>query len=474
VGGGRVKHRAALMPEPLRQASELRRDLTASRGLRAPASLRARLPSRPLGELRAAGSDFGSSERAADRLAGSDPSGPALGTDFSELTLHADAAAQRAAALLRAHAFTVGDHVFLGASLGSARDAVLRHEAAHVLEQRARGEVRLQPKLIASGDPAEIERFMALAEPAMGEDLEHDPATGEINAVGSLQAGAASPAFGALVRRIITDPDDNAELSFGRGQPRVLIGAFPDPGDMTGANTAQRIDLDDVEAVEADAPGNGLAALTHEIAENYAAHRNVKTMGGALAKVDQFRPAHAEAEDVQSNVAEDSYATGRRVASAKTPEDRSLRHRVAVDFEHYYVVLEVLRVGTDLRVDAAHQAERVNELTIVVDGFASSSAALPASAAAALVPVGPRMRQRPLATVRIEGFTDSQGGEAVNQRLSRDRAEAVRAALATNGIDEERMSAVGRGASAFAAPNDTEADRLRNRRAVVRVDRPKK
>ena len=70
--------------------------------------------------------------------------------------------------------------------------------------------------------------------------------------------------------------------------------------------------------------------------------------------------------------------------------------------------------------------------------------------------------------VFIVGHTDIQGGLEHNQKLSRDRAAAVVAALAgAHGIARERMTADGVGPLAPVAANDAEAGRAKNRRVEM-------
>lgn len=72
----------------------------------------------------------------------------------------------------------------------------------------------------------------------------------------------------------------------------------------------------------------------------------------------------------------------------------------------------------------------------------------------------------------IEGHTDSVGSDAVNNKLSQDRANSVREYLIANlGLPESRVNAEGFGKSKPIATNETEAGRIQNRRIdVVIVD----
>jgi outer membrane protein OmpA-like peptidoglycan-associated protein len=79
------------------------------------------------------------------------------------------------------------------------------------------------------------------------------------------------------------------------------------------------------------------------------------------------------------------------------------------------------------------------------------------------------LESEPDKQIRIEGHTDATGPSALNLRLSRQRAEAVRDALIELGIDADRLTAVGMGEDFPIATNDTAEGRARNRRVDVIV-----
>lgn len=66
--------------------------------------------------------------------------------------------------------------------------------------------------------------------------------------------------------------------------------------------------------------------------------------------------------------------------------------------------------------------------------------------------------------VQVTGFTDSQGREEMNQRLSQNRANAVVDALIALGIPYMRLAAVGMGEAEPIASNETAEGRALNRR----------
>lgn len=70
--------------------------------------------------------------------------------------------------------------------------------------------------------------------------------------------------------------------------------------------------------------------------------------------------------------------------------------------------------------------------------------------------------------IQIIGHTDSSGGPDYNNGLSDRRADAVRQAIADNGIEPSRLRSQGRGEGEPKADNDTLAGRAINRRVEFR------
>ena len=66
--------------------------------------------------------------------------------------------------------------------------------------------------------------------------------------------------------------------------------------------------------------------------------------------------------------------------------------------------------------------------------------------------------------VNIEGHTDADGSEVYNQRLSEARANLVVAYLSENGVERNRMTAIGFGETKPVGDNSTDAGKAQNRR----------
>ena len=72
------------------------------------------------------------------------------------------------------------------------------------------------------------------------------------------------------------------------------------------------------------------------------------------------------------------------------------------------------------------------------------------------------------------GHTDSQGSDAINNPLSKDRADAVRDYLVAQGVPATRISTVGRGEHQPIADNTTAEGRAKNRRVEIFLREPAK
>ena len=72
-------------------------------------------------------------------------------------------------------------------------------------------------------------------------------------------------------------------------------------------------------------------------------------------------------------------------------------------------------------------------------------------------------------SVRIEiyGYTDNTGEEEANLRLSRKRADKIKSFLVLQGIDKDRIEAIGKGETDFVASNANRYGREKNRRIEI-------
>ncbi|MFD2521138.1 OmpA family protein [Emticicia soli] len=81
------------------------------------------------------------------------------------------------------------------------------------------------------------------------------------------------------------------------------------------------------------------------------------------------------------------------------------------------------------------------------------------------------MKENPNLVIEIQGHTDNVGSDESNQKLSQDRAEAVRKYLLSKKIQTARITSVGYGETKPIATNDTEEGRAQNRRVQLAIVR---
>jgi outer membrane protein OmpA-like peptidoglycan-associated protein len=137
-----------------------------------------------------------------------------FGHDFSQVRVHADAQARESAKLVHAQAYTVGDHVVMGADhqpYDHRTRHLLAHELTHVLQQQHQPSGRLSALGVSDpGDPAETEaeriaRATGTSEQAhpvvqldAGPSLQRSCGPAQISSVtGCVGRGGVIAAFGA-------------------------------------------------------------------------------------------------------------------------------------------------------------------------------------------------------------------------------------------------------------------------------------
>jgi len=111
--------------------------------------------------------------------------------------------------------------------------------------------------------------------------------------------------------------------------------------------------------------------------------------------------------------------------------------------------------------------------TLVLEGvnFETSSARLTSASLPVLDRVADRLKANADVRVEISGHTDSTGTAAVNNQLSKARADSVRDYLVSKGIAASRLETKGYGSSRPIADNGTAAGRATNRRTELkRID----
>ncbi|MCQ2067386.1 MAG: OmpA family protein [Bacteroidaceae bacterium] len=101
--------------------------------------------------------------------------------------------------------------------------------------------------------------------------------------------------------------------------------------------------------------------------------------------------------------------------------------------------------------------------------FKTNSATLSAESKESLKDFAAQMKDLPETDITIYGHTDNTGSDAVNEKLSLQRAESVSSFLSSCGIAKERMTSEGKSYSMPVADNATAEGRSQNRRVEIYI-----
>lgn len=236
----------------------------------------------------------------------------------------------------------------------------------------------------------------------------------------------------------------------------------------------------------------------------------------APAQLDTAKQALARAEqsfedDGDSQVTKDlAYIADRRakIAEAEAGREQATRARAAADKDFKETELEALsatksqaektKAALERERQARQEAERgraeaekklsmamaslaevakVKEETrgvvITMSGavlFATGKSTLLPIAQQKLADVAKAVKDQGFKSLLVEGHTDAQGSVDKNMVLSRERAEAVRSFLISQGIPSDKIRAEGLGSSRPVADNSTAEGRANNRRVEIVVE----
>lgn len=128
--------------------------------------------------------------------------------------------------------------------------------------------------------------------------------------------------------------------------------------------------------------------------------------------------------------------------------------------------LKLAEAGADMR----HKLIETGSFTTNEILFDTNKAIIKPSSKKVLNELGNALKENPSIRVRITGHTDSDGNEKDNQVLSEKRAEAVANYFESNyGISKTRFETNGKGESKPLTNNNSEEDKLQNRRVEFEV-----
>ena len=202
---------------------------------------------------------------------------------------------------------------------------------------------------------------------------------------------------------------------------------------------------------------------------------HVATSFGGLAGLNESLGAIKSSPNTSFALSGDTVTINTATAS----ENSKLAERLKTLFGMGVTV--VTPVPTDPTDTAAYELANINPnavkaedvihaLNLQVINFATGSSEVPTENKAVLDKAATLMKALPNLKLAITGHTDSTGNEKNNIAQSAQRAKAVAAYLASQGIASSALTAKGLGSSQPIANNATEEGKLKNRRIAFAIE----
>jgi len=237
--------------------------------------------------------------------------------------------------------------------------------------------------------------------------------------------------------------------------------------DANAKSDADRLARKDAEAATSDADRRRADADRKRADADAAALAAQQKQHDAQADADQNRAAAADANRAAADAQQ-----GQKDAEAQSDRDRAAAASSDQQLQQAVQDREELRAKLLLQFNAI-LATRDTARGLVVNLsdvlFDTGKYTLRPLAREKLAKISGIVLAYPDLRLAIEGNTDSVGGDAMNQTLSEQRADAVRDYLAQQNIPMTSMTAQGFGKTQPAATNDTAEGRQENRRVEMIV-----
>lgn len=124
------------------------------------------------------------------------------------------------------------------------------------------------------------------------------------------------------------------------------------------------------------------------------------------------------------------------------------------------------------QVEQVTDANNLQAIKVTFDSgilFATGKSDLSFSSKQSLTEFSNTLRKNPETDVTIYGHTDNTGSRAINEKLSKERAESVAKFLTEKGINGTRLTTEGKAYDEPVADNSTSEGRAKNRRVEIYI-----
>lgn len=182
----------------------------------------------------------------------------------------------------------------------------------------------------------------------------------------------------------------------------------------------------------------------------------------------QASQVDARASQIQAQSAERDARVAQRQANASQRQSEASQQQAAAAQQDAQAALQrSLMLEEQLRDLNAKKTNRGMVITIGDVLFDSGRAELKSGGLRGMDKLVTFLQNNPKRHAQVEGFTDSVGGDSMNQALSARRADAVRGALVSRGVAADRIGTQGYGENFPVAGNDSAGGRQMNRRVEI-------
>jgi outer membrane protein OmpA-like peptidoglycan-associated protein len=197
-----------------------------------------------------------------------------------------------------------------------------------------------------------------------------------------------------------------------------------------------------------------------KVAAQQQAQQSQLQAAQSQAQADAAAAAQAQAEAAKARA--DAEAANARAAAAEA------QHQAQASQQDAAATREKLRAQLNSVLATSESARGliVNMSDVLFD---TAKYTLKPGTQVSLAKVATILQLYPGLKVQVEGYTDSVGSDAYNQKLSENRANAVHDFLVQNGVPAANVTAAGYGKADPVADNGTAAGRAQNRRVNLVV-----
>jgi outer membrane protein OmpA-like peptidoglycan-associated protein len=235
----------------------------------------------------------------------------------------------------------------------------------------------------------------------------------------------------------------------------------------------ERVAAERQASSDAQASSQAQAANAARVAEQAQSDAARAQANEARAQSDAAT-AQADAAKAQADMAANQAASAAAITSAQADADRA--RLIAQQAQQ-----SATQADSDKAAMRAQLSEQLNKVLATRDSarglivsmsdvlFDTGRYSLKPGAREKLAKVAGILIAYPSLNIEVGGYTDNVGGDDMNQKLSENRAGAVRSYLVEQGVSTNALTAKGFGNSLPVASNDNSAGRQENRRVELVV-----